>query len=48
MIIEWVHFDTNEPNLHEALSKTLPKVGYTSNTYVVPPILVIRGNPIKN
>ncbi|NVJ47516.1 MAG: hypothetical protein HWE07_10325 [Cytophagia bacterium] len=48
MIIEWVHFDTNEPNFHDALSKIFPKVGYTANTYVTPPILVLRGNPIRN
>lgn len=47
-IIEWVHFETNEPQLYKALLRILPQIGYTSNTYVLPPYLLYRGNPIIN
>jgi hypothetical protein len=47
-ISEWIHFETSEPQLHKALLKILPKIGYTPNTFVLAPYLLPRGNPLIN
>lgn len=47
-IIEWINFETIEPQLYTELSKILPKTGYTRNTYVLFPHLIRTGDPIIN
>ncbi|MFT4857189.1 MAG: hypothetical protein ACI8YP_001798 [Algoriphagus sp.] len=44
-IFRWIDFQINDPGFDEILKKILPKTGYTSNTYVLAPSVILTGNP---
>ncbi len=44
-IVEYIHFETDDLRLDEVLEKILPKTGFTSNTYILSPVIMQIGNP---
>lgn len=44
-IFRWIDFETDDPSFDEILKNILPKTGYTPNTYVLAPSVILTGNP---
>jgi hypothetical protein len=45
VLIEWIHFEGENNSLAQALMQLLPNSEYTSQTYVLHPVVIRMGNP---